>query len=77
MTNAAHVLNDLMALPPEERRAVALRALESVEIPPEIEEAQYQEVLRRRRALEEGTEELIDSEIVEAELRAILERARP
>jgi putative addiction module component (TIGR02574 family) len=73
---AADVLHNLMALPPDERRAVAQRALESVEVPPELEEAQYQEALRRVRAVEEGKEELIDHEVVMAELRAIVRRAR-
>lgn len=73
---AADVLHNLMALPPDERRAVAQRALESVEVPPELEEAQYQEALRRVRAVEEGKEELLDHEVVMAELRAIVRRAR-
>lgn len=76
--DAARILAELMALPPDERREIAKRALESVEdpVPPEIEEAQYQEVLRRLRDIEEGKEELIPSEVVEAELRAIIEAAR-
>jgi phage-related baseplate assembly protein len=75
----ARILDELMALPPEQRREVARRALKTVEdpIPPEIEEAQYQEVLRRLRDIDEGKEELIDSEVVEAELHALVENFRP
>jgi putative addiction module component (TIGR02574 family) len=74
--SAARILNDLMALPPDERRAIARRVLESVEdpVPPEVEEAQYQEVLRRLRDIEEGKEELVEWEIVQAELNAKIAR---
>ncbi|WAS91974.1 addiction module protein [Nannocystis punicea] len=74
--SAARILNDLMALPPDERRAIARRVLDSVEdpIPLEVEEAQYQEVLRRLRDIEEGKEELVDWEIVQAELNAKIAR---
>lgn len=42
----------------------------------DLEEAQYQEVLRRMRAVEEGKEELLDHEVVMAELRAIVPHTR-
>ena len=72
----ARVFDDLMALPPEQRREVAERALATVDDPasPEVEEAQYQEVLRRLRAIEEGKEELVEWEIVQAELNAKIAR---
>ncbi|MDC0716872.1 addiction module protein [Nannocystis bainbridge] len=68
----ARILDEAMALPPEQRRELALRLLDSVEEPssPEVEEAQYQEVLRRLRDVEEGKEKLVDWEDVDAELRA-------
>ncbi|MCY1013325.1 addiction module protein [Nannocystis pusilla] len=74
--SAARILNDLMALPPDERRAIARRVLEDP-VPPEVEEAQYQEVLRRLRDIEEGKEELVDWEIVQAELNAKIARHGP
>lgn len=77
--SAARIFDEAMALPPEQRRELAERLLDSVQEPssPEIEEVQYQEVLRRLRDIEEGKEELIDSEVVEAELRALVENFRP
>lgn len=75
----ARVFDDLMALPPELRREVAQRALATVDDPvsPEVEEAQYREVLRRVRAIEAGQEKLVDGDIVEAELDALVENFRP
>lgn len=75
----ARIFDEAMALPPEQRRELAERLLDSVQEPssPELEEAQYQEVLRRLRDIDEGKEELIDSEVVEAELHALVENFRP
>lgn len=74
----ARLFHEVLALPPEERREFALRVLETVDAqsPAAIEEAQYQEVLRRIRDIDEGREELIPGDIVEAELRDKLARAR-
>lgn len=68
----ARLLEEVLALPVEERRELALRVLETIEEPitPEIEEAHYQEVLRRRRQLEAGELELIPWEQVRDELFA-------
>ncbi|PCC72877.1 Putative addiction module component [Nannocystis exedens] len=72
----ARVFDDLMALPPEIRRHVAERALATVDDPvsPEVEEAQYREVLRRLRAIEAGKEELVEWEVVQAELNPKIAR---
>lgn len=72
----ARILDEAMALPPEQRRELALRLLDSVEeaSSPEVEEAQYQEVLRRLRDIEEGKEELVEWEVVQAELNAKIAR---
>lgn len=66
----AHLFNEVLALPPEERREFALRVLDTVEdpIPPEIEEAQYQEILRRGRELEDGKATLIPWEQIKDEV---------
>ncbi|MCY1054959.1 addiction module protein [Nannocystis sp. SCPEA4] len=75
----ARIFDEAMALPPEQRRELAERLLDSVQEPssPEIEEAQYQEVLRRLRDIEEGKEELIPWEQVHAELLAQIARHNP
>lgn len=77
--SAARIFDEAMALPLEQRRELVERLLDSVQEPssPELEEAQYQEVLRRLRDIDEGKEELIDSEVVEAELHALVENFRP
>ena len=66
----ARLFDEVLALPPEERREFALKVLETVEEPilPEIEEAQYREVLRRRRLLEAGEMKVIPWRRVRAEL---------
>lgn len=71
---SARLLSELLALPPEERREVALRLLDSLDEPPspEIEEAQYQEVLRRVRDIDEGKVELIPWQQVREELLGLL-----
>ena len=68
----AHVFDELMALPPEQRREVARRALDSVEDPElaALEEAQFQEVERRRRRLESGETTAVPWESVRARLLA-------
>lgn len=68
----ARVFDDLMALPPEQRREVAERALATVEDPDfaAIEEAQYQEIERRRRRLESGETTAVPWESVRARLLA-------
>lgn len=72
----ARLFHEVLALPPEERREFALRVLETVEDPTpadiadiaDIEEAQYQEVLRRGRDLAEGKATLIPWEQIKDEL---------
>lgn len=68
------LLAEALCLPLEERRAVALKLLESVEHPDSvtrsIEEAQYAELQRRRKLLEAGEMKLIPWEEVEAEMLA-------
>ena len=56
--DAARILDALMALPPEERREVALRALESVEEPvdPGHEAKWLAELHRRSEAIESGAD---------------------
>lgn len=56
--DAARILDELMALPPEQRREIALRALESVEEPidPSLEDAWDAELHRRMQAIESGAE---------------------
>lgn len=56
--DTARVLSDLMSLPPEERREVALRALESVEEPvdPDHEAKWLAELDRRSEAIESGAD---------------------
>lgn len=56
--NAHDILNALMALPPDERREIALQALDSVEEPsdPEHEAKWLAEIERRWEAIESGTE---------------------
>jgi hypothetical protein len=68
----ARLLEEVLALPAEERRELALRVLETVEDPvsPEIEEAQYQEVLRIRRLVDAGEMKLIPWREAMAELAA-------
>lgn len=70
MTLAQRLFDEVLALPPEERREFALKVLETVDepIPPDIEEAHYQEVLRRCRDIDEGKVKLIPWEEVKAEL---------
>jgi putative addiction module component (TIGR02574 family) len=74
----ARLLDEVLALPPEERRAFALRVLETVDppIPPELDEAHYQEVLRRVRNIDEGRTKPVPHDHVMARLAAIAERAR-
>lgn len=69
---AARVLEELLALPPDERREVVLRALETLEdsIPPEVEDAWYAEVQGRRRRLESGETKPVPWEAVQARLLA-------
>lgn len=52
----ARLFDEVLALPPEERREFALRVLETIDEPisPDIDEAHYQEVLRRLRLIESG-----------------------
>lgn len=74
---SARLLNDVLALSPEERREFALRVLETVDhpTPPDIEEAQVQEVIRRSRLIRSGLADTVASEEVEAELAAIVRGA--
>lgn len=62
--SAADVLNDLMALPPKERRAIALRALASLEGSSELthEDRWFVEVERRWHAIETGAEDTVAHE---------------
>lgn len=68
------LLAEVLALPLEERRAVALKLLESVEHPEtvtrSIEDAQYAEVQRRRKLIDSGEMKLVPWEEVEAEMLA-------
>ena len=66
----ARLFHEVLALPPEERREFALRVLETIEdpAPGDIEEAHYQEVLRRVRDIDEGREQLIPWEEIKHEL---------
>jgi putative addiction module component (TIGR02574 family) len=56
--DAARILDELMALPPDERREIALRALESVEetVDPDHEAKWLAELHRRSEAIESGAE---------------------
>lgn len=76
MSPASLLLNQVLALPREEARELAQRVLELTDPSyAEIEEAHYQECMRRLKDLEEGREELIPHEVVMAELREKLARA--
>lgn len=70
--SAARIFDEAMALPLEQRRELAERLLRSVQEPssPEVEEAQYQEVLRRLRDIDEGKDELVPWDHVRAQLLA-------
>ncbi|HEY8379276.1 MAG TPA: addiction module protein [Nannocystis sp.] len=72
--DAARLFDELLALPPDERREVALRALGTLDEPAQteldLEEAQYQEVLRRERLLAEGKTLLVPWEEVRSKLLA-------
>ncbi|MDC0674739.1 addiction module protein [Nannocystis radixulma] len=75
--SAARLLNEILSLPPEERRALMRQVLASLsDATPDapesasIEEAWYAEIQDRRRRLDAGEMTLIPWEEVRAELLA-------
>jgi putative addiction module component (TIGR02574 family) len=73
-----HRLNELMALPPEQRLLLGERLIESVPTfgSPEIEQAWSAEISRRVAEIEDGTEPGIPAENVFREARQRLTDAR-
>jgi putative addiction module component (TIGR02574 family) len=67
-------LDELLKLPPEQRLELAEELWDSVEAhDPEWQRAWSQEIARRLETIADGRAELIDADVVHAELRAELQ----
>ena len=69
----------LLALPAEDRQALAEELYESLHekpVDPEWESAWTDEIAKRMKEIEDGTAELIDADVVFAEIRADLAERR-
>ncbi|MBI5947977.1 MAG: addiction module protein [Chloroflexi bacterium] len=68
MTTRERLLQEALGLPPEERELLAVELALSIEKEPGYDEAWAAEIERRLKAIDDGTEELMELEEFEAEV---------